>query len=144
MIVDDVEKWEEKKQKRTDNANKRAVAKLSKIKKVNRKIVSSSSSSRDGELSMSESDDSLIDFEDELEELLPVNTGNLKKGTYKYMCVVDNVDDSDGDCRVIALRCADKSKKIFSLADSDISDVPFEDIIGLAPDTNIILKGARM
>lgn len=158
-IEEELKLREEKKQ-RKESGNKKLVTKLTKVQKVKRKVLaSSSSSSDDSELSFRESDDSVNELEEDYQELTPANTNNLQIGKfvlaafkggrrlsslYKYLCVVNSVDHNDGEYRVTSLKCTNESKKIFSMVETDTSDVMFEEIIGIVPDPNVILKGERV
>lgn len=154
---------EEKKMKKTEKSKTRTTAQLmktNKVEKVKRKVLKSSSSSSDmSEVPYAESDDSWNKDSEEFEHLAPVNNDTLKKGKfaivqfkggkrltsiYKYLCLIDDVDDEDGECRVVSLKCLNDSKKIFSLLETDVSDVKFEQIIGITPDPTISLKGERI
>lgn len=97
--------------------------------------------------------------EQELQELLPINPKTLKRGKcavisfkggkrltsiYRYACMIQNVDVEEGECRIISMKCMDNTRTNFTLVDTDISDVKFEQIIGITPDPNICSKGERL
>lgn len=163
---------EEKKTKKNKSIKTEPKRKLKKIEKeksprierVKRKVIFSSSSSEDddGEISYDESDDCSGDeFDPEIEydDLAPASVQDLKRGKfvvalfkggkrlttdYRYVCVVDELNEEDGEYKVVALKCMDKKQTDFILIETDISYVRFEDIIGIAPDPLIFMRGERI
>lgn len=64
-------------------------------------------------------------------DYLLVNVHNLKGKMYRYVCIVDNLDD-DGEIRVTFFRCI-KQGKVFRIDKGDISYISHEDIISILP-----------
>lgn len=123
-----------------------------------------SSSEEDVQIEFNESDDSEYNVWDDIEERVedyeePKTNGKLELGnfilvnfkggkrmatTYKYLCIIDEVDEEEGELRVTSLKCVDSSKTLFTLNDNDKSDIPHEDAIGVVSEPRIVLKGERI
>ncbi|CAG9773246.1 unnamed protein product [Ceutorhynchus assimilis] len=140
-----------------NNINKRKdiEIKLLRAKKSKRDTYSSSSNSSSEELSYDETDDSPFEEEEDplgAEDLYTADKSNLKKGsfalvcfkggkrmtvTYKYLCVIEDVDWEEGEIKVTSLKCADDTCRVFSLVESDVSFVIVDHIIGITPEPSI-------
>lgn len=63
---------------------------------------------------------------------------------YKYVCVVDSIDEIQNELQVTSLKCTDGSKTLFSLMDNDKSYVAYEDVLGIISEPCIVMKGERI
>lgn len=111
-------------------------------------------------LSYAETDDSPWDEGiEEFEELQPVDMTKLKKGvfavvvfkggkrmtmSYRYLCIIEDIDLEDGEIKVTSLKCLNSERKVFSLVESDVSFITVNQIIGITPEPSILMKGERM
>lgn len=76
--------------------------------------------------------------------LVEFKGGKKLTTTYRYLCVIEDIDWEEDEIKVISLKCMDSPCKEFVINDSDISYVKFYQIIGIAPEPNIFMKGERM
>lgn len=130
----------------------------------NTKEIASDSSSEDDEdtISYQESENSPWDTsdneDDEFMKLITVGEANLRSGkfavvsfkggrrgttTYKYVCLINDVDLEEEEVRVTALK-SDSSRKVFCVDENDISYVRFEQILGICEEPDLLLKGERV
>lgn len=65
---------------------------------------------------------------------------NLK---YTYAGVAKSTVDEEGDVRVMFFKTVDDSGKLFKLVETDVHDVPFEDLIKILPTPKIVKRGRR-
>lgn len=69
--------------------------------------------------------------------------GHRKKTLFKYVCLVQSVDDDDGDVIVQGLKQRDCIGTQFSTNDGDMSTITAEMIQAILPDPNMIMKGRK-
>lgn len=162
------EKEEEKSRK--NRGEKRSITNLPVIIQESQKVMKhkrqklnselSSSDLSEGTLAYAETDDSPWDEEiEEFEDLEPVNINKLRKGTfaivafkggkrmtmsYRYLCMIQDIDLTDGEIKVTSLKCLNNERKVFSLVDTDVSFVTVDQIIGITKEPSILMKGERM
>lgn len=67
-----------------------------------------------------------------------------KNTEYRYAAICSSVDDEDGELRVTFLKNCNQIGTLFKLNESDISDVPMDQVIKKIPVPNLITKGNRV
>lgn len=71
--------------------------------------------------------------------------GERKKTTYQYVAVCQtDLEDDDGEVKVMYLNVAGENATLFKTNESDISYIDYNQIIGVLPSRNIKLKGNRV
>ncbi|CAH1107492.1 unnamed protein product [Psylliodes chrysocephalus] len=132
-----------------------------KVKQDKRRVFEETSSEEDdSDICYEESGDSETEnIPQEYQILSSPNEGNLKKGKfviasfkggkrpsnlYRYVCVIDEVNEEKSEYRVVSMKAMDNTLTNFTFVETDISYVNFEDIMGITPDPLIVMKGERM
>lgn len=72
-----------------------------------------------------------------------------KASSYRYVCMVqcppeEDEDGDDDELSVMSLRCLDSTKKQFCTAESDISFMKLDQVIGILPEPGLIQRGERI
>lgn len=155
---------------KTDTESKEEVVEKTdkgpKKRTTKKRSVSETSESEEEQTLVSYADSDNSDYNVECETakdydfLEAVPTDNLLKGnfvitkfmggkrlatTFRYLCMVDNIDDEDkSEIVVTSLKSVDSSKQVFALNEKDLCCVSIGDIIGVLPEPVISLKGERI
>lgn len=64
-----------------------------------------------------------------------------KNMEYRYVSVIDNVDEEDGETRVTFLKLYDNKGQTFRFDQDDVADITMDQVIEKLPNPNILLKG---
>ncbi|CAH2100823.1 unnamed protein product [Euphydryas editha] len=76
--------------------------------------------------------------------LVKIIAEGKKKTEYKYAAICQStVSDDEGEVRVMFLKMIDKNAKSFISNETDVSDVPFENIITILPNPTLQNRGIR-
>lgn len=63
---------------------------------------------------------------------------------YRYVGIVNQVDDEDAELTVMFMKIRDDKGQMFSIDENDVSGVAYENIIEKLPNPQIVLKGKRI
>lgn len=63
---------------------------------------------------------------------------------YRYVSVIDKIDEEDGEIRVTFLKLCDNKGQIFRFDPDDVADVTIDQVVQKLPNPNIYLKGNRI
>ncbi|XP_060806067.1 uncharacterized protein LOC132902972 [Amyelois transitella] len=67
-----------------------------------------------------------------------------KHTEYRYVAVINKIDEEDGEFTVTFLKLCDKEGLTFKVDEEDVSDIAFEQIIKKLTNPDLILKGKRI
>lgn len=71
--------------------------------------------------------------------------GGTQTKTYQYVAVCQtDLEDDDGEVKVIYLNVTGENATLFKINESDVSCIDYNQIIGVLPIPNIKLKGNRV
>lgn len=63
---------------------------------------------------------------------------------YRYVSVIDKIDEEDGEIRVTFLKLCDDKGQIFRFDQDDVADITMDQVVQKLPHPNIYLKGNRI
>lgn len=70
--------------------------------------------------------------------------GKRLTSLYRYACVIEEVNEEEGECKVVSMKCMDNSHTNFVIVDTDVCFVSFEEVLGITQDPAICMKGERL
>lgn len=68
----------------------------------------------------------------------------VRNTEYRYVSVIDKIDEEDGDITVTFMKLYDSKGQTFRFDQDDVADIAIEQVIKKLPSPNLILKGNRV
>ncbi|KAK9876182.1 hypothetical protein WA026_011300 [Henosepilachna vigintioctopunctata] len=63
---------------------------------------------------------------------------------YRYVSVIDKIDEEDGEIRVTCLKLCDNKGQLFRYNDDDMADITMDQVVQKLSNPNTVLKGNKM
>ncbi|GBP83096.1 hypothetical protein EVAR_84860_1 [Eumeta japonica] len=63
---------------------------------------------------------------------------------YRYVSIIDKIDEEDGEIRVTFLKLCDNKGQLFRYDADDVSDITMDQVVQKLSNPNIVLKGNRI
>lgn len=63
---------------------------------------------------------------------------------YRYVSVIDIIDEEEDELRVTFLKLCDKKGQTFRIDQMDVADVAMNQVIEKLPNPNLLMKGNRI
>lgn len=76
--------------------------------------------------------------------LVQFRGGKRNAVNYRYVCCVQSGLDTDEELKVMGLRSVDSTKRNFTVNESDVSYIKYDQILGALPDPDIHQQGLRL
>lgn len=76
--------------------------------------------------------------------LVQFRGGKRNTTVFKYVCLIEAVDEKLMEIKVTGLKSWDASKMLFNIVETDVSYITMDQIIGILPDPGLQMKGERI
>lgn len=76
--------------------------------------------------------------------LVQFKGGKRNTTVFKYVCLIEAVDEKLMEIKVTGLKSWDATKMLFNIVETDISYITMDQIIGMLPDPGLQMKGERI